>query len=98
VTAIGERVNHVTWEHELDAMEACLDAHREAFSYRKVTLPPPRRPSAPEELGPLPDELRPRAERLLRATQAFEGEVADARASVVRALRHAGRAQWARAS
>ena len=92
-----ERATHAAWERELDAMEAYLDAHREAFSYRDVDRPPLRRPSPVDELGPLPRALRPRAEALLRATQAFEGEVADARASVARALRHVRRVRRARA-
>ena len=87
------RANHEAWVRELDAMEAYLDAHREAFSFRDVHRPPLRRPPSLDELGPLPEALRPRAEGLLRATRAFEGEVADARASVARALRHVGRAR-----
>jgi hypothetical protein len=95
VTHAEGKVTHHAWEHELDAMEAYLDAHREAFSYRDVDRPPLRRPAPLAALGPLPDALRPRAEALLRDTRAFEGEVADARASVARALRHVGLARRA---
>jgi len=70
-------------------MEAHLAAQREAFSFRDAAYPPARTPGGPDELGPLPEDLRRRAEALLRATRALEGEVADARASVGRALRHA---------
>jgi hypothetical protein len=79
------------WERELDAMEAYLSAQREAFSYRDTERPPRREPTPLDRLGPLPDALRARAEQLLRATRAFEGEVTDARASVAAALRHAPR-------
>ncbi len=92
-----ERATHAAWERELDAMEAYLDAHREAFSYRDVDRPPLRRPSPLDALGPLPDALRPRAEALLQATRVFEEELAEPRASVARALRHVRRARWARA-
>jgi hypothetical protein len=98
VTHAEGQVTHDAWEHELDAMEAYLDAHREAFSYRDVDRPPLRRPPPLDALGPLPDALRPRAEALLWATRAFEGEVADARASVATALRHVGLARRARAA
>jgi hypothetical protein len=79
------------WARELDAMEAYLGAQRDAFSFRDVERPAPRDPSPIDQLGPLPDALRARAEALLRATRAFEGEVTDARASVATALRHADR-------
>jgi hypothetical protein len=97
VTHAEGQVTHDAWEHELDAMEAYLDAHREAFSYRDVDRPPLRRPPPLDALGPLPDALRPRAEALLWATRAFEGEVAGG-ASVATALRHVGLARRARAA
>jgi hypothetical protein len=83
--------DHAAWVSELEAMEAYLSAQREAFAYRDVERPSLRAPSALTELGPLPESLRPRAEELLRATRAFEGEIVDARASVATALRHAER-------
>jgi hypothetical protein len=86
------------WERELEEMERYLAAQREAFSSRDVARPPERRPTAPGELGPLPDDLRPRAEALLRATRAFEGEVTDARASVSAALRSVRRTRRSRAA
>jgi hypothetical protein len=98
VTLAEGQVTHEPWAHELDAMEAYLDAHREAFSDRDVDRPPLRRPPPLGGLGPLPDALRPRAEALLGATRAFEREVADARASVATALRHIGLARRARAA
>lgn len=79
-------------------MESYLNAQREAFSYRDVERPALREPSPLDELGPLPEALRPRAQELLRATRAFEGEVADARASVATALRHASRPRRQRAA
>jgi hypothetical protein len=82
-----------SWQRELEAMERYLSAEREAFAFRDVDRPPPRQPTEPRELGPLPEALRPRAEALLRATRAFEGEVADARASVGTALRHVERSR-----
>jgi hypothetical protein len=86
------------WERELDAMEAYLANHREAFMYRDTERPPAREPLAPADLGPLPEALRARAESLLRATRAFEGELVDARASVSSALRHATRGRRPRAA
>ena len=79
------------WERELDAMESYLCAHREAFAYRDVERPIERMPTPLDTLGPLPETLRSRAEGLLRASRAFEGEVASARASVGTALRHVSR-------
>jgi hypothetical protein len=89
---------HAAWTSELEAMEAYLSAQREAFSYRDVERPPLRDPCALDQLGPLPESLRPRAEELLRATRAFEGEMVDARASVATALRHAERGRRQRAA
>ena len=79
-------------------METYLSAQREAFSYRDVERPALRAPSALAQLGPLPEALRPRAEQLLRATRAFEGEIVDARASVATALRSAERGRRTRAA
>ena len=90
--------NLEAWTSELEAMEAYLSAQREAFAYRDVERPSLRAPSALHELGPLPESLRPRAEELLRATRAFEGEIVDARASVATALRHAERGRRQRAA
>ena len=90
--------DHAGWVRELEAMEAYLDAQREAFSYRDVERPPLRAPNALSQLGPLPESLRPRAEQLLRATRAFEGEIVDARASVATALRSAERGRRTRAA
>jgi hypothetical protein len=90
--------DHAPWVSELDAMEAYLSAQRDAFAYRDVERPSLRAPSALDELGPLPESLRPRAEELLRATRAFEGEIVDARASVATALRHAERGSRQRAA
>jgi len=86
------------WVRELDAMEAYLNAQRDAFSYRDVERPPLRSPSALDQLGPLPESLRSRAEELLRATRAFEGEIVDTRASVAVALRSAQRGRRQRAA
>ncbi len=90
--------DHAAWVSELEAMEAYLSAQREAFSYRDVERPPLREPSALDQLGPLPESLRPRAEQLLRATRAFEGEIVDARSSVAAALRSAERGRRTRAA
>ena len=79
-------------------MEAYLSAQREAFAYRDVERPSLRAPSALHELGSLPESLRPRAEELLRATRAFEGEIVDARSSVAAALRSAERGRRTRAA
>jgi hypothetical protein len=96
--ATGAGSDEAAWRRELEAMEAYLGAQREAFSYRDVERPPLRPPTALEELGPLPESLRARAEELLRATRAFEGEIVDARASVATALRHAERGRRQRAA
>ncbi len=90
--------DHAAWVRELEAMEAYLSAQREAFSYRDVERPPLRVPSDLDQLGPLPESLRSRAEALLRATRAFEGEMVDARASVATALRSAERGRRQRAA
>jgi hypothetical protein len=74
------------WERELGAMEAHLGAQRAAFA-RRLFDHPVRAPRPLDELGPLPKDLQARAEELLRATRAFEGEVIDARAARVEALR-----------
>jgi hypothetical protein len=79
-------------------MEAYLANQREAFRYRDTDRPPTRQSQSVEDLGPLPQALRPRAESLLRATRAFEGELAEARASVGSALRHATRSRRPRAA
>lgn len=79
------------WEAELDAMEAHLAAQRTAFAARGGEAPAVRHPAPLAELGPLPEELRGRAESLLAATRALEGSVAEARASLVAAVRAAER-------
>jgi hypothetical protein len=89
---------HRAWCRELEAMEAYLAAQREAFAYRDVERPALREPASLEQLGPLPDSLRVRAQELLRATRAFEGEIVDARASVATAMRHADRGRRQRAA
>jgi hypothetical protein len=78
------------WERELDDMEAYLETEREAF-IRRAGGGSTRGARSVEELGPLPDRLRARAEALLSATRAFEGEVRDARASLAGLSRHAER-------
>jgi hypothetical protein len=90
--------DHEAWVRELDAMEAYLNAQRDAFSYRDVERPPLRVPGTTAQLGPLPESLRSRAEELLRATRAFEGEIVDARASVATALRSTERGRRQRAA
>ncbi|MGC8463031.1 MAG: hypothetical protein ACP5P9_05105 [Acidimicrobiales bacterium] len=79
------------WAAELDAMEAHLADQRAAFASRGAAAPAVRHPTPLEELGPLPEELRGRAEALLAATRALEGSVAEARASLVAAVRSAER-------
>ncbi len=79
------------WAAELDAMEAHLAAQRVAFASRGAEAPAERRPTPLDELGPLPEELRGRAEALLAATRALEGSVSEARASLVVAVRAAER-------
>jgi hypothetical protein len=93
VTGPGPRQGATTeaWAAELDAMEAHLAAQRAAFSARGPEAPAVRHPTPPEVLGPLPEELRGRAEALLAATRALEGSVAEARASLVVAVRAAER-------
>lgn len=93
-----ESPEYADWTRELEAMEAYLRAQRDAFSYRDVERPARRDPSALDQLGPLPESLRARAEELLRATRAFEGEIVDARASVATALRHIERGRRQRAA
>ncbi len=79
------------WAAELDAMEAHLASQRAAFAARGAQAPAVRDPTPPDVLGPLPVELRGRAEELLAATRALEGSVAEARASLVAAVRAAER-------
>jgi len=76
-----------SWEDELGAMERHLEAQRLAV------LGSGRAPDTyelPDGLGPLPDGLRDRAETLLAATLALEGEVAGLRNLLGRSLRAAG--------
>jgi len=82
------------WAAELDAMEAHLASQRAAFASRGASVPAVRHPTPLDELGPLPEELRGRAEALLAATRALEGSVAEARASLVAAVRSAERTGW----
>ncbi|GGJ82567.1 hypothetical protein GCM10010123_10280 [Pilimelia anulata] len=67
------------WVAALDACEADVEAVEtliaESHRYRDLASPPPWRP--PADIGPLPTELRPRAEAILRrqlaAAQALTG-------------------------
>ena len=76
------------WSELLDAFEEHLVEHRRAVEEGRAgpapVLPPARDP------GPLPEELRPRAERLLADCRVLEGSVAGARealaASIVRRI------------
>ncbi|HUZ10063.1 MAG TPA: hypothetical protein VMU76_07840 [Acidimicrobiales bacterium] len=80
------------WERELADMAAHLVAQGAAFAAgHRATEPPVRRLGRTEDLGPLPERLRPRAEALLVATRALEGAVSEARASLVVAIRQAER-------
>ena len=62
----------MTWAELLDEMEARLHASRGALAGNAA---PPAPLSPPDDLGPLPDELRPRAVLVLSATRALEAEV-----------------------
>jgi len=64
------------WSEELDEMERHLDAQRAVL---EGTGPPPHPYEQAPGLGPLPEALRPRAERVLAATLALEAQVGDAR-------------------
>lgn len=84
----GERTKEIDavkrWEDELDVMEEHLGAQQAALAGRAAS-PPTYHP--PSELGPLPIELQGRAENLLAATQALEGQVADVRRTLSGLLR-----------
>jgi hypothetical protein len=74
----------VGWSEVLDDMELRLVEHDRAL--RDGTPPPPPL-EIPPGIGPLPAELRERAEAILAATQAAARRVAQARDSLVWAMR-----------
>lgn len=74
------------WEDEFDEMEAHLNGQRAALAAGGAR--PPIYVTLPD-LGPLPEALRPRAEALLAATIALEGQVIDSRDALRAALRAA---------
>ncbi|WP_159599297.1 hypothetical protein [Agromyces humi] len=70
------------WASLLDQMEADYEF---ASAGRTELIQPLWQ--APEHLGPIPDELRARAERLLSMQQKLHAELAKRRGSVARELR-----------
>jgi hypothetical protein len=74
----------VTWPELLDDMEERLAAHGRALD--AGALAPEPLYVTPDD-GPLPAELRARAEQVLAATRALEAEVEHRRDAVLWALR-----------
>lgn len=73
----------MTWPEALDAFEASLDAHHAAMM---GSGPPPAAVLGEEDLGPLPPELRSRAQYLLGRCRRLEGELMAAGQAVAAAL------------
>lgn len=71
------------WPEALDAFEASLDAHHDAAAGRG---PLPPAVLGQEDLGPLPPELRVRAQYLLGRCRRLEEELAAAEHGVAAAL------------
>lgn len=68
----------MAWAKYLDQLETTLrHLHRGAL---RADFP------RPEDLGPLPDELRPRAESLLRAVNILENDIRTSRSMVAARL------------
>lgn len=71
------------WPEALDAFEASLDAHHDAMA---GVGPLPPAVLGQEDLGPLPLELRARAQYLLGRCRRLEGELVAAGQAVSAAL------------
>jgi hypothetical protein len=71
------------WPDALDAFEASLDAHHDAAAGRG---PLPPAVLGQEDLGPLPPELRARAQYLLGRCRRLEQELVAAEHAVAAAL------------
>ena len=74
----------MAWPELLDEMERRLADVERGLTTGAVTVSPF---VLPEDLGPLPPDLRERAARALRATVAMEAEVESSRERVADALR-----------
>lgn len=72
------------WERELNRLER--DVHAASSLLDDDELPPAERWSPPDGLGPLPEQLRPRAEQLLEALQAVSRRAAERREDLGREL------------
>jgi len=78
----------VTWPDLLDEMEARLGAHARAL---RDGAAPPDPVVVPTDIGPLPVDLRERAERLLVDTRRMEAEVDRRRSALLDAQRRVAR-------
>ncbi|MHB1486740.1 MAG: hypothetical protein ACYCS7_03660 [Acidimicrobiales bacterium] len=76
------------WSSVLDEMEHHVEAQRAAMAGQ---APTPPEFQAPADMGPIPAELRERAQALLRMTLALEGQLSDARDEVVASMQSVGR-------
>lgn len=75
------------WSSVLDEMENHVEAQRAAMAGQ---VPPPAF-QVPADMGPIPPELRERAQALLRITLALERQLSDARDEVVASMQSVGR-------
>ncbi|HET9732166.1 MAG TPA: hypothetical protein VFP54_05775 [Acidimicrobiales bacterium] len=73
----------MTWAEALDAFEASLDAHHAAMM---GLGPMPPAVLGEEDLGPMPPELKTRAQYLLGRCRRLEGELVAAEHAVSAAL------------
>lgn len=72
------------WPEVLDEMEQLLVAHEQSL---RDGTPPPSPVEIPSGIGPLPAELRSRAEEILAATQAAARRVTQTREALAVAMR-----------
>ena len=73
-----------TWERELNRLERDVDAASSLLDAGEV--PPAERWFPPEDMGPLPEQLRPRAEQLLRSLDVVSRRAAERREGLGREL------------